>query len=161
MLSKRTIIGLAVGVVIIGIGAASIVQHLGTSVINEDHTVEVGDRTAYAIPAPAGTQQSMTVTGDRFDVWFGLPGGETERLSQAEAVETAQGRELALEWIHESDGEAIIRIQNTGESDLRVTGTLVTSADPIWITYDLMVMVSGVVIIGFSVGFTMRKPKGF
>ena len=44
-------------------------------------------------------------------------------------------------------------------SELTITGTLIRSSDPIMITYDLMVIISGMVIIGFSMGFTLRKPK--
>jgi len=44
---------------------------------------------------------------------------------------------------------------------LEITGTLTRSSDPIWFTYDLMVIISGMVILGFSTGFTLRKPKGF
>ena len=44
---------------------------------------------------------------------------------------------------------------------LKITGILVRSADPIWYTYDIMVIITGMVIIGFSMGFTLRKPKGF
>ena len=33
--------------------------------------------------------------------------------------------------------------------------------NPFAFTIDLMVMITGIVIIGFSMGFSMRKPKGF
>ena len=33
--------------------------------------------------------------------------------------------------------------------------------DPIQITYHIMVIIGGVVILGFSAGFSIRKPKGF
>jgi len=33
--------------------------------------------------------------------------------------------------------------------------------DPIQITYHIMVIIGGVVILGFSAGFSVRKPKGF
>ena len=46
-------------------------------------------------------------------------------------------------------------------TELTITGTLIRSTDPIMITYDLMVITAGMVIIGFSMGFTLRKPKGF
>jgi len=52
-------------------------------------------------------------------------------------------------------------IQNTGGSDLEVTANTNQTPDPFGITFDLMVMTSGVVILGFSLGFTLRKPKGF
>jgi hypothetical protein len=68
---------------------------------------------------------------------------------------------LILDWVHTEDGQTIILIQNTGGSDLEVTANTNQTPDPFGITFDLMVMTSGVVILGFSLGFTLRKPKGF
>jgi len=68
---------------------------------------------------------------------------------------------LQIDWTHLADGETKIQIQNTGDTELEITGTLTRSSDPIWFTYDLMVIISGMVILGFSTGFTLRKPKGF
>ena len=39
MLSKRTIIGLVVGSIIIGIGGYSLITHIGTITIQEDYIV--------------------------------------------------------------------------------------------------------------------------
>ena len=47
MLSKRTIIGLVVGSIIMGIGALSLVQHIGTITIEEEHYVKVGESSFY------------------------------------------------------------------------------------------------------------------
>ena len=43
MLSKRTIIGLVIGSVIMGIGALSLIQHIGTITIEEEHYVKIGE----------------------------------------------------------------------------------------------------------------------
>ena len=68
---------------------------------------------------------------------------------------------LKLQWIHLADGETKIQIQNTGNTELEITGVIITSYQPEIFTLDLMVMITGMVIIGFSLGFTLRKPKGF
>ena len=154
MLPARTAIGLAAGSAIIAIGAAALALHLGDVVIEEDHAVPQGGSVGYSIPAPAGTQQLMRVEGDSFEVTLASPGGL--QLDGAGYEGSAD-----LEWAHAADGETRIRIQNTGPSELAVTGTLVRSADPIWFTYDLMVVISGMVIIGFSMGFARRRPRGF
>ena len=155
MLSKRTIIGLIVGSIIIGIGIMSLTQHIGTITINENYTVEVGGSTLYVIPAPIDTPQSMKIIGDTFDLKLESPGDGLQ------IEKTSFKEEKILEWNHLEDGDSKIHIQNTGSEDLTVTGTLIRSADPIWFTYDFMVIISGIVIIGFSMGFTLRKPKGF
>ncbi|MGB0855411.1 MAG: hypothetical protein ACPGQP_00030 [Nitrosopumilus sp.] len=155
MLSKRTIIGLIIGSVIIGIGIISLTQHIGTITINENYVIEVGDFTLYVIPAPINTPQSMKIVGDTFDLKLESPSDGLQ------IPKTSYKNEKILEWIHLADGESKIHIQNTGNKELVITGTLIRSSDPIWFTYDLMVIISGIVIIGFSMGFTLRKPKGF
>ena len=159
MLSKRTIIGLVVGSIIIGIGGYSLITHIGTITINEDYVVGTGDSTVYTIPAPASTPQFMKIVGDSFDLEMQSP--EDENYSGLQIPKNSYKKELTLEWTHLVDGATIIQIQNTGNTELEITGTLIRSSDPIWFTFDLMVIISGMVIIGFSMGFTLRKPKGF
>ncbi len=155
MISKRTIIGLIVGSAIIAIAGASLIIHIGTITINENYVIEVGDSALYTIPAPIHTPQSMTITGDTFDLKLQSPGDGLQ------IPLTSYKKELPLDWTHLEDGESIIQIQNTGNTELSITGVLIRSSDPIWFTYDFMVIISGMVIIGFSMGFTLRKPKGF
>ena len=155
MLSKRTLIGLVVGSIIIAIGGYSLILHIGTITVNENYVLSIGDSTFYTIPAPAHTQQTMKITGDAFDLSLESP------KDGLQIPKTSYKKELTLDWVHLVDGETKIMIQNTGNSELEITGVLVRSSDPIWFTYDLMVIISGMVIIGFSMGFTLRKPKGF
>ncbi len=156
MLAKRTIIGLIVGIAIIAIGGYSLILHIGTITINENYVIEVGGSTIYTIPAPNHTPQHMEITGDAFDLKLKSPSNGLQIPNM-----TSYKNELTLDWVHVADGETIIHIQNTGNSELEITGVLIRSSDPIWFTYDLMVIISGMVIIGFSMGFTLRKPKGF
>ncbi len=156
MLAKRTIIGLIVGIAIVAIGGYSLILHIGTITINENYVLEVGGSTIYTIPAPNHTPQHMKITGDAFDLKLKSPFTGLQIPNM-----TSYKNELTLDWVHVEDGETIIHIQNTGNSELEITGVLIRSPDPIWFTYDLMVIISGMVIIGFSMGFTLRKPKGF
>ncbi|MDH3396182.1 MAG: hypothetical protein OEL52_08535 [Nitrosopumilus sp.] len=155
MISKRTIIGLIVGSAIIAIGGYSLILHIGTITVNEDYVVAVGDTIPYTIPAPKGTSQHMKIVGDAFDLKLSSP------ENGLQIPNTSYKNELVLDWTHLEDGETRILVQNTGNAELSITGELIRSSDPIWFTYDLMVITSGVVIIGFSMGFTLRKPKGF
>ncbi len=155
MLSKRTVIGLIVGSAIIAIGGYSLLSHVGTITIHEDYVVGVGDSMSYTIPAPNHTPQSMKIAGDAFDLKLASPGDGLQ------IPQTSYKKELTLDWTHLDDGESKILIQNTGNTELSITGELIRSSDPIWFTFDLMVITSGMVIIGFSMGFTLRKPKGF
>ncbi len=154
MLSTRTIIGLVVGVAIITIGGYSLFLHVGPIIIQENAVLEVGDEISYTIPAPAGTAQHMMITGDAFDVRLESPG-------DFEIPNESYKKEKTFDWTHQQDGETRILVQNTGNTEISITGELTRSSDPIWFTYDIMVITSGMVIIGFSMGFTLRRPKGF
>jgi len=156
MLAKRTIIGLIIGIAIMGIGGVSLIQHIGTITINENYIVEVGDSAFYTIPAPNHTPQSMKIVGDAFDLKLESPSTGLQIPNV-----TSYKNELKLDWVHVADGETKIQIQNTGNTELEITGVLIRTSDPIWFTFDFMVIISGMVIIGFSMGFTLRKPKGF
>ncbi len=157
MLAKRTIIGLVIGSAIIALGAYSLLSNIGPTIaVNEHFVVEVGDPIFFTIPAPNHSPQHMEITGDTFDLRLESPSTGLQIPNM-----TSYKNELKLDWTHLEDGETIIHIQNTGNSELEITGVLIRSSDPIWFTFDLMVIISGMVIIGFSMGFTLRKPKGF
>ncbi len=156
MLSKRTIIGLIAGIAIIAIGGASLIQHIGLHTDDFQDVIEVGAPARYTIPAPNHTPQSMIITGDTFDLKLESPGTGLQIPNM-----TSYQNELTLDWVHVQDGETKIKIQNTGNTELEITGVITTSYKPEIFTLDLMVMITGMVIIGFGLGFTLRKPKGF
>ena len=155
MLAKRTLIGFIVGSAIIGIGVYSLVMGFGFQTVNVDETFGIGESTSYQISANKGAMQQMTITGEKFDLKLASPGGDPE------IPLTTYTKEAVLNWAHLEDGVTRIQIQNTGSSELHIVATLQVSSDPIMFTYHLVVITSGVVIIGFSMGFTLRKPKGF
>ena len=155
MLSTRTIIGFIVGAAIIGIGVYSLISGFSFYTINVDETFEIGESTSYQIRANQGAQQQMKIIGDEFDLKATSPG------SDLEIPLTSFKTETSLNWTHLEDGVTQIEIQNKGSSELKVIATLNVTSDPIMFTYHLLVITSGVVIIGFSMGFTLRKPKGF
>jgi len=155
MLATRTIIGFIVGSAIIGIGVYSLVSGFGFQTIEVDETFGIGEATSYQISANKGADQQMVITGEKFDLQLTSPGGEPEIPS------TSFSKETSLNWAHLEDGVTRIEIQNTGASELHIQATFNITPDPILFTYHLLVIISGLVIIGFSMGFTLRKPKGF
>jgi len=156
MLSKRSIIGLIIGIAIITLGGASLILHTGLHTDDFQDVIEVGAPAHYTIPAPNHTPQSMIITGDTFDLKLESPGDGLQIPNMI-----SYKNELKLDWVHLNDGETKIEIQNTGNTELEITGVIITSYKPEIFTLDLMVIITGLVIIGFSMGFTLRKPKGF
>ncbi|EPA05968.1 hypothetical protein [Candidatus Nitrosarchaeum limnium] len=155
MLSKRTLIGIIVGSAIIGIGAYSLVSDTGLHTIKVNETFAVGEATSYQISANEHAHQHMVITGEKFDIKLSSPGDGLQ------IPKTSHAKEVTLDWVHLKDGKTIINLQNTGSSELKVDATLQVTTDPILFTYHIVVITSGMVIIGFSMGFTLRKPKGF
>ena len=156
MLAVRTIIGLVVGSLVIGLGAFALVNSLAPTIsMNENFIISPGDSEFFTIPAPKDAPQYMMIIGDSFDLKLTSPG---DGLSISN---TSYKKELVLDWNHTEDGQTIIVIQNTGASELAITANTNQTPDPFGITFDFMVITSGVVILGFSLGFTLRKPKGF
>jgi len=92
----------------------------------------------------------MTITGDTFYLNLQSP-GDGLQINQ-----TSYKDKLNLDWVHLEDGETKIQIQNTGNTELEITGVLIQSSDPIWFTYDLMVIISGMASLAASLG---RKSK--
>lgn len=155
MLTKRTIIGNAVGGVITAIGIFSLISALGLQVTELNDTYGIGEFTAYEFYAPDGAHEFIKISGDTFDVKVQTPG------TGLQVPNTPHKNEVSFDWVVLEDGINRIEIQNTGEKELLVTGTLEYQTDPILYAYHSMVIVAGIVIIGFSAGFSLRKPRGF
>jgi hypothetical protein len=155
VLSKRTIIGLVVGSAIIGIGIYSLISDIGLQTMQVNETFAVGESTSYQITANEHAIQHMKITGEKFDLKLTSPGDGLQ------IPKTSHVKEVTLDWTHLKSGVTVINLQNTGSSELKVDATLQVTVDPILFTYHIVVITSGMVIIGFSMGFTLRKPKGF
>ena len=157
MLATRTIIGIIIGSLVIGLGGYSLVNSLAPTIsMNENFVMGSGESASFSIPAPKDAPQYMMIVGDAFDVSLTTPG-----MDKQDGKLASYKKELILDWTHTEDGQTIILIQNTGASELEIIANTNQTPDPFGITFDFMVMTSGVVILGFSLGFTLRKPKGF
>ena len=155
MFTKRTAIGLAVGSVIIAVGIAALVLEITGGPLEVHETFDVGESTTYTITGNDGAHHVMTITGEKFDLSLKSP------ADGLQIPKTSHTKEVTLDWVHLQDGKTIINIQNTGNSELVVDATLEVSTDPLLFAYHFVVITSGVIIIGFSMGFSLRKPKGF
>jgi len=155
VLSKRTIIGIVVGSAISAIGIYALFTSFGLQTVNVDDTFQVGESTSYRFSATSGSKQYLNVTADSFEVFLRSPRGGLQINDEQFK------RELTVEWVHLIDGESRFKVQNTGDSELNISGYFTILTDPIQITYHILVITAGVVIIGFSAGFSVRKPKGF
>ena len=156
MLNKYTIIGLIVGCIISGLGVASMIDFLANpiDIMDFDDNFGVGESTIFSFQAPENSLQKLMITGDSFDVKVSI----SDNVAK---FDNSYKNTADLSWVNTISGENIIKIQNTGNSELNAKGTLEKSRDPLFLTYHILVIVAGVVVIGFSAAFTVRKPRGF
>ena len=156
MLNKFTIIGLIIGSAISLLGVSSMVDSLSNpNEVQEDSQIfGIGEMDKIQFNAPENSSQKITITGDSFDVKTSTPD------SSNDIDESFKGK-ANLSWTSNSSGETIIVIQNTGESEFTEEYRFELERDPLFFTYSILVIIAGIVIIGFSAGFSAKKPKGF
>ena len=156
MLNKYTIIGLIVGCIISGLGVASMIDFLVNpiDIMNFDDDFGVGESTTFVFQAQANSFQKLVITGNAFDVKVFTPDNEIK-------FDDSYKDRVDISWTNTISGENIIKIQNIGNSELNAKGILEKSRDPLFLTYHILVIIAGIVVIGFSAAFTVRKPRGF
>ena len=156
MLNKYTIIGLIVGCIISGLGVISMIDFLvnPVDIMDFDDDFGVGESTIFSFQAPENSVQKLMITGISFDVKVSIQDNVAK-------FDNSYKDKADISWVNTIAGENIIKIQNTGNSELTAKGTLEKSRDPLFFTYHILVVIAGIVVIGFSAAFTVRKPRGF
>ena len=156
MLNRYTIIGLIVGCIISGLGTASMIDSFVNpiEIIQTDDTFGIGDSDKIGFNAPANSFQTLTITGDTFDV-------KILTTSEKNNIDNSYNDKETFSWTNTISGENVIQIQNTGKSEFNISGTFELARDPLFLTYHILVIIAGIVVIGFSAAFTVRKPRGF
>ena len=156
MLNKYTIIGLIVGCVISGLGVASMIDSLVNpiEIRQTNDTFGTGDSDKIRFNVPANSFQTLTITGDTFDV-------KILTTDEKNNIDDSYNDKATFSWTNTVSGENVIQIQNTGQSEFNISGTFELSRDPLFLTYHILVIIAGIVVIGFSAAFSVRKPRGF
>ena len=156
MLSKYTVIGLIVGGIIVALGVASMIDSLTNpnEIRQTSDTFGIGDSDKIRFNAPANSFQTLTITGDTFDV-------KILTTDEKNNIDNSYRNKETFSWTNMVSGENVIQIQNTGKSEFNISGTFELARDPLFLTYHILVIIAGIVVIGFSAAFTVRKPRGF
>ena len=156
MLNKFTIIGLIIGSAISLLGVSSMVDSLSNpnEVQEDSQTFGVGEMDKIQFNAPENSSQSIMVTGDSFDIKISTPDSSNN-------IDQSFKGKANLSWTSVSSGETVIMIQNTGDNEFTENYRFELERDPLFFTYSILVIIAGIVIIGFSAGFSAKKPKGF
>jgi len=156
VLNKYTIVGLIVGCIISGLGTVSMIDSFVNpiEIIQTNDTFGIGDSDKIGFNAPANSFQTLTIIGDTFDV-------KILTTDEKNNIDNSYRDKETFSWTNVVSGENVIQIQNTGKSEFNISGTFEVSRDPLFLTYHMLVIIAGIVVIGFSAAFTVRKPRGF
>ena len=154
MLTKKTAIGIGVGSFVIGLGAFFLVQSIISNVNVVNDTVDIGKNDIFQFDAQKHFHEVLNVTGSSFHVTLKTP-------SNGLQVDRDFENEISFDWVSLADGKHFINVTNTGSSTLHVTGKLEAVQDPIIFATHIIVITSGILLIGFSAAFSVRRPRGF
>jgi len=152
MLTKKTGIGIAVGVFVIVLGAVLLVKAYSAYDVND--IVDIGKKDVFDFDAKKHFHELLNITGSSFHVKLKTPANGLQ-------LDKDYQKELSLDWYSLDDGKHFINITNTGDSSLHVAGKLEAVPKYLEIMGPLVSMSSGVLIIGISAAFSVRKPRGF
>ena len=154
MFTKKTIMGIGIGSFVIVLGSYFLITELSSNTHQVNDIVGVGQNDVFKFNAEKHFHEQLNVTGNFFHVKLKTP-------SNGLQVDNDFKNEIIFNWISLENGEHFINITNTGNSVLHVVGKLNATTDQLRITEHLMVISSGVLIIGISAAFSIRKPRGF
>ena len=154
MLTKKTAIGIGIGGLAIVLGSYFLILTISTNAHQVSDVVDIGKSDVFQFNAQQHYHELLNVTGNSFHVKLKTP-------SDGLQVDNDFKKEISFDWISVVNGQHFINITNTGDSILHVTGILNATTNPLIITSHLIVISSGVLIIGISAAFSIRKPRGF
>ena len=154
MLTKKTAIGIGIGALAIVLGSFFLIQSLISNINLVNDSVDIGKSDVFQFDAQKHFHESLNVTGNSFHVTLKTP-------SNGLQVDQDFQNRTSFDWFSLVDGKHFINVTNTGGSTLHVTGKLEAVQSPLIFMSHLIVISSGILIIGFSAAFSVRKPRGF
>lgn len=154
MLSKKSILGIAIGSVGIILGTFFLIQDMMSNVHDVNDVVDIGKSDIFSFDALKHYHEILNVTGSSFHIKMNTP-------SDGLKIDNDFKNTVSLDWFSLENGKHFINITNTGGPVLHVTGKLQAVTNPLIFTSHLIVISSGVLIIGISAAFSIRRPKGF
>lgn len=154
MFTKRTIIGIGIGGLAVGLGSFFLIQSILYNTHEVNESVDIGKSDVFQFDTLKHYHELLNVTGSSFHVKLTTP-------SNGLQVDDNFVNQVSFDYIILENGKNFINITNTGGSALHVTGKLTAVQNPIVFTTHLIVITSGILIIGISAAFSIRKPRGF
>jgi hypothetical protein len=140
---------LAAGIAFIAIGAASGFYTNAVVDVPLDNTVRPGTTDSITPDMEVGNTASIMVSGSTFNVTIQDP---DRQVIASENNATSFSYDLTAQ----KAGEYRIEILNTGSTDLEVSGHTQTKSSPLGLSAALMLVVTGIIVIGLGLRFRNR-----
>jgi hypothetical protein len=154
MLTKKTGIGIGIGSFVVILGSYFLILTISSTTHQVNDVVGIGQNDVFKFNADKHFYEQLNVTGNSFHVKLKTP-------SDGLQVDNDFTKQISFDWNSLENGEHFINITNTGDIALHVVGKLNATPNSLDIPKHLMVISSGVLIIGVSAAFSIRKPRGF
>lgn len=147
--SKFFYSAMAAGVAFIVIGVASSIYTNTVVNVPLDNTVRPGLSDIITPDMNVGSTASIMVSGSTFNITIADP---DRQLIRSESNITDFNYDLTAQ----KAGEYRIQIVNIGSTDLTVSGYTGTKSSPLGLSAALMLVVTGVIVIGLGMRFRSR-----
>jgi len=149
-LSQKTFYAmLAAGAVFIAVGVAASIYSGVAVKVPLDNTLGPGLSDEITPEMDEGNSLSIHAAGSTFDFTAQDP-DENTLTSVKDQTDYRYGLTAS------KPGEYRITIKNTGDSDVVITGTAQTKAGPLGFTGPMMLIITGVIVVGLSLRFRRR-----
>jgi hypothetical protein len=134
------------GIIFIAIGAASSIYTNVPVQVSVDYTVLPGQIDVITPNMNVGSDANVTLSGSSYEFNVSDPDGISLASEQGNAT-------FNYVLIAQKAGEHRIVVNNTGTSELSITGTAETKSSPLGFTGALMLVVTGIIVIGLGLRF--------
>lgn len=149
MASKVFYAALAAGIAFIGIGVASTIYANTAVQVRLDNTVSPRTSDVITPEMDVGNTASIIVSGSRFNITIEEPDGQV-------LIDEDNITSFSYDLTTQKAGEYRIMIDNVGSTNLTVSGTAQTKSSPLGLTGALMLIITGVIVVGLGLRFRNR-----
>jgi hypothetical protein len=136
----------AAGAIFIAIGIASSIYSNVPVQVPLDYTVGPGAVDVITPDMNVGNSADLTLSGSSYEVSIAEPDGQELLTEQGNST-------FNYHLTAQKAGEYTIVVNNTGNADLLIDGTAETKSSPLGLTGALMLVVTGVIVIGLGLRF--------
>jgi|ERR671923_1072791 hypothetical protein len=140
---------LSAGLAFIFVGTISAIYNAIPVEVSIDNTIPPGKIDILTPNMDTGNTANIKIAGSTFNVTIADP---NKKIVKSENDIT----NFHYNFVAQKDGEHTITVRNTGDSKLYIEGTAYTKGNPIAFTGQMMLIVTGVIVTGLSLGLRNR-----